>query len=99
MLVHKDEGDLMGKMFEVEITSAGKHFMVGRVVKDGDVSSPGLVEPLPKGVVSGVPQHNISRQSGSKQEKFQFLLKMTLVVLLVAVLVRFGQLGSMWLNR
>ena len=44
----------MGKMVQVEITSAGEHFQMARVLRHTKVHSPGLVEPLPKGAVSGV---------------------------------------------
>ena len=42
---------MMGKMVEVEVYETGKHFMKAHMV--GDVVSPGLKAPLPRGVVSG----------------------------------------------
>lgn len=50
----------MGKMVEVEIYETGKHFVRGRLVENSEVISPGLSEPLPKGVVSGAPEITVS---------------------------------------
>ena len=44
----------MGKMVEVEIYETGKHFMKGRLADNSEIISPGLKDPLEKGVVSGV---------------------------------------------
>ena len=53
VLVPKDE-NLMGKMFEVDITSAGKHYLMAELVRDGQVRRPESVPaPLSKGQVSG----------------------------------------------
>lgn len=52
VLVPKEEG-FLGKMMEVEIISVGKHYMMGKVLKDGVTFTPCISEPLPKGVVSG----------------------------------------------
>ena len=44
-------------MIEVDITSAGKHYMMGRVVKEAEVKRPDTVPPpLPKGTVSGIQE-------------------------------------------
>ena len=97
--MHKDEGDLMGKMFEVEITSAGKHFLVGRVLNDCDVSSPGLVEPLPKGAVSGFKPNSTQRQTDKNMESSHIWLRFTFLVLFVAILIRVSYLGYIWIKR
>lgn len=99
VLVHKNQGDFMGKMLEVEIISAGKHFLVGRVVKDSDVSSPGLVEPLPKGVVSGIAANCTQSRTDKRVESNRIWLNIALVVLFVAVLMRICQLSFLWIKR
>lgn len=46
----------MGKMVEVDIYEAGKHFMKGRPVPDARVFSPSITRPLAKGEVSGLSE-------------------------------------------
>ena len=54
MLVPKDES-LMGKMVEVDIVSAGKHYLMARLVHDSFVRRPcNVPAPLTKGQVSGL---------------------------------------------
>ena len=54
VLVPKDEM-LLGKMVEVEIVSAGKHYLMGELVKEAKVQRPlDVPPPLEKGQVSGV---------------------------------------------
>lgn len=47
-----------GKMIEVEIYEAGKHFLKGRPVEDSKPFTPSIAEPLQKGEVSGLMQVN-----------------------------------------
>uniref|UniRef100_A0A673M5A1 tRNA-t(6)A37 methylthiotransferase n=1 Tax=Sinocyclocheilus rhinocerous TaxID=307959 RepID=A0A673M5A1_9TELE len=48
--------ELKGKMVEVDIYEAGKHYMKGRPVEDARVFTPSIAQPLQKGQVSGLPQ-------------------------------------------
>lgn len=50
--------EFSGKMIEVEIYEAGKHFLKGRLVKDSKPFTPSIAEPLQKGEVSGLMQVN-----------------------------------------
>ena len=50
----------MGKMVEVEIYETGKHFLKGKIMKNTEIKSPGLTNPLPKGEVSGADVNNIN---------------------------------------
>lgn len=52
VLVAKQQA-LMGRSFEVVITSTGKHYLKGDVVKESLVSMPMRPHPLPYGAVSG----------------------------------------------
>lgn len=45
-----------GKMIEVEIYEAGKHFLKGRPVEDSRPFTPSIAQPLQKGAVSGLTQ-------------------------------------------
>lgn len=53
VLVPKDPL-LMGKMVEVNIYEAGKHFMKGQPVSDARVYTASITRPLAKGEVSGL---------------------------------------------
>lgn len=53
MLLPKKE-ELMGKMVEVKIVAAGKHFLKGELLEKSQILSPNNVLPLPQGKVSGV---------------------------------------------
>uniref|UniRef100_A0A8V5G5A7 tRNA-t(6)A37 methylthiotransferase n=1 Tax=Melopsittacus undulatus TaxID=13146 RepID=A0A8V5G5A7_MELUD len=53
VLVPKDPS-LMGKMVEVNIYEAGKHFMKGQPVSDARVYTASITRPLAKGEVSGL---------------------------------------------
>ena len=54
VLVLKDE-NLMGRLFEVDIVSSGKHYLVGKLVNEKEVHRPKDVPPpLTKGQVSGI---------------------------------------------
>uniref|UniRef100_A0A671L2D1 tRNA-t(6)A37 methylthiotransferase n=1 Tax=Sinocyclocheilus anshuiensis TaxID=1608454 RepID=A0A671L2D1_9TELE len=48
--------EFKGKMIEVDIYEAGKHYMKGRPVEDARVFTPSIAQPLQKGQVSGLPQ-------------------------------------------
>ena len=55
VLVPKD-ATLLGKMFEVVITSTGKHYLKGEVLTDSLASAPPRPSPLPHGAVSGTKE-------------------------------------------
>ncbi|XP_009076499.1 PREDICTED: threonylcarbamoyladenosine tRNA methylthiotransferase-like, partial [Acanthisitta chloris] len=55
VLVPKDPL-LMGKMVEVNIYEAGKHFMKGQPVSDARVHTASITRPLAKGEVSGLTE-------------------------------------------
>lgn len=46
----------MGKMVEVNIYEAGKHFMKGQPVSDARVYAASITRPLAKGEVSGLTE-------------------------------------------
>ncbi|XP_075441716.1 threonylcarbamoyladenosine tRNA methylthiotransferase [Ascaphus truei] len=48
------EPEFMGKMVEVDIYEAGKHFMKGQPGSDSKVYTPSITKPLRKGEVSGL---------------------------------------------
>ena len=95
VLVPKDP-QLLGKMFEVTITSTGKHYLKGDVVAESLVRVPLRPAPLPSGTVSGGgkwKQYSVKdctpiepRYSVLKQAK-QFLMKSGDVVLLVSAVL------------
>ncbi|KAG8571533.1 hypothetical protein GDO81_011687 [Engystomops pustulosus] len=55
VLVPKDQA-FMGKMVEVEIFEAGKHYMKGNPLSDCKVYTPSITKPLQKGKVSGLSE-------------------------------------------
>ncbi|XP_009092143.2 threonylcarbamoyladenosine tRNA methylthiotransferase [Serinus canaria] len=66
VLVPKDPL-LMGKMVEVNIYEAGKHFMKGQPVSDARVHTASISRPLAKGEVSGLTEEfRRSAQNGTK---------------------------------
>nr|XP_009687067.1 PREDICTED: threonylcarbamoyladenosine tRNA methylthiotransferase [Struthio camelus australis] len=66
VLVPKDPL-LMGKMVEVNIYEAGKHFMKGQPVSDARVYTASITRPLAKGEVSGLTEEfRHAPQNGSK---------------------------------
>ncbi|CAH3030214.1 unnamed protein product [Porites evermanni] len=98
VLIHKSEGDLMGKMVQVEITSAGEHFQMARVLHETEARSPGLVEPLPKGAVSGVRTENTLVKVDQRQPSlWNDWKKVALFILLAAVLIDVLRLGYLWI--
>ncbi|NXE09760.1 CDKAL methylthiotransferase, partial [Lophotis ruficrista] len=65
VLVPKDPL-LMGKMVEVTIYEAGKHFMKGQPVSDARVYTASITRPLAKGEVSGLTEEfRHARQNGT----------------------------------
>lgn len=50
------KSEFKGKMIEVDIYEAGKHYMKGRPAEDTQVFTPSIAQPLRKGQVSGLPQ-------------------------------------------
>ena len=48
--------EFKGKMIEVDIYEAGKHFLKGRPVEESKPFTPSIAEPLQKGQVSGLSQ-------------------------------------------
>ncbi|KAM9636826.1 threonylcarbamoyladenosine tRNA methylthiotransferase isoform 1-T3 [Morphnus guianensis] len=66
VLVPKDPL-LMGKMVEVNIYEAGKHYMKGRPVSDARVYTASITRPLAKGEVSGLTEEfRHAPQNGTK---------------------------------
>ena len=55
MLVPKDD-TLLGKMFEVVITTTGKHYLKGDVLAESLTHAPSRPAPLPRGTVSGATE-------------------------------------------
>ena len=55
VLVPKDDS-LLGKMFEVVITTTGKHYLKGDVLAESLVRAPSRPTPLPQGTVSGATE-------------------------------------------
>ncbi|XP_057303648.1 threonylcarbamoyladenosine tRNA methylthiotransferase-like [Hydractinia symbiolongicarpus] len=90
VLIKGDNG-LMGKMVEVEIYETGKHFVKGRLVENSEVISPGLSEPLPKGVVSGAPEITkevvLDVSQPLPNSVWKTILHMGLFVLIVAIVL------------
>ena len=90
----------MGKMVQVEITSAGEHFQMARVLRDSEVHSPGLVEPLPKGVVSGVRRKLTGESIVQNQEgPWNQWTKAAVIVLLAVVLADILRLLYLWSSQ
>jgi threonylcarbamoyladenosine tRNA methylthiotransferase CDKAL1 len=51
------EENYMGRLLEVDIVSAGKHYMKAEVVHEAEVRRPvDVPPPLPQGYVSGIPE-------------------------------------------
>ncbi|NXP27171.1 CDKAL methylthiotransferase, partial [Scytalopus superciliaris] len=66
VLVPKDPL-LMGKMVEVNIYEAGKHFMKGHPVSDARVHTASITRPLAKGEVSGLTEEfRLAPRKGTK---------------------------------
>lgn len=52
--------EFKGKMIEVDIYEAGKHFLKGRPVEDSKPFTPSIAAPLQKGEVSGLTQEHLA---------------------------------------
>ncbi|XP_059801439.1 threonylcarbamoyladenosine tRNA methylthiotransferase isoform X1 [Hypanus sabinus] len=48
--------EFLGKMIEVDIYEAGKHFMKGKPADNGKIHTPSIVTPLLKGEISGLTE-------------------------------------------
>jgi len=98
--------ELMGKMFDVRITSTSKFSMIAELLNSTEVIRPSLADPFQKGQVSGAPVqaaggpvkaaqqpviHTNHLNSLHKNIFFQYTL---IFVLLFAVLVRILQLAN-----
>ena len=85
---------------QVEITSAGEHFQMARVLRDSEVHSPGLVKPLPKGAVSGVCSE-VTRESivQNQESAWNQWIKAAVVVLLAVVLADVLRLLYLWSSQ
>lgn len=92
---------LLGKRFEVMITSTGKHFLKGQVVKESLVQAMPRPPPLPAGHVSGhvTPRPQLGQASGTQTHKMSgrlgqgvgldvWILIVTAVAIALALLFR-----------
>ncbi|XP_056618548.1 threonylcarbamoyladenosine tRNA methylthiotransferase [Triplophysa dalaica] len=69
------KSEFKGKMIEVDIYEAGKHYMKGHPVEDAQVFTPSIAKPLQKGQVSGLPQElKVSHQNGVHVSKDSSML-------------------------
>lgn len=68
VLVPKDLA-FMGKMVEVDIFEAGKHYMKGRPLSDSKVYTPSITKPLEKGKVSGLSEECESLQNNGSSSR------------------------------
>lgn len=68
VLVPKDLA-FMGKMVEVEIFEAGKHYMKGRLLSESKVYTPSITKPLEKGKVSGLSEECESLQNNGSSSR------------------------------
>ena len=89
----------MGKMVQVRISSAGEHFQMAQVLRETEARSPGLVEPLPKGVVSGFKTKNTPGSIAQDRtvSPWNHWKKVAVVVLIAAVLMDVLRLGYLWI--
>ena len=62
------EPALLGKMFEVVITSTGKHFLKGQVLEESLVQVSLRPQPLPAGHVSGMQAWKARQTSGEHKQ-------------------------------
>lgn len=61
--------EFKGKMIEVDIYEAGKHFMKGRPIEHSKPFTPSIAVPLQKGEVSGLMQ--VSTRMHTQIHKFK----------------------------
>jgi len=87
--------ELMGKMFDVNITSTSKFSMIGELINSSEVIRPSLAEPYQQGEVSGADslpiQDNITINHQQSNEILSFnknsYFKSTFVIVLIAAVV------------
>jgi len=87
--------ELMGKMFDVNITSTSKFSMIGELINSSQVIRPSLAEPYQQGEVSGADslplQDNIKINHQQSNEILSFnknsYFKSTFVIVLIAAVV------------
>jgi len=87
--------ELMGKMFDVNITSTSKFSMIGELINSSEVIRPSLAEPYQQGEVSGADslpiQDNIKINQQQSNEILSFnknsYFKSTFVIVLIAAVV------------
>ena len=96
ILLPKDD-NIMGKSVNVRILKATKFSMIGEVIDEDNIQSPTDIEPLKKGEVSGGTLQNgvAKRQKSPKQSSEfmqNFMYKSSMIILLLAILVRVFQL-------
>lgn len=94
-------------MVEVEITSAGKHFLMARLVEDSLTTAPDLPAPLPKGAVSGASASSSCRsrsQTGpdkdlsmTYKEMLQFFFPVAVATVFILILRVLGPSVGQWL--
>ncbi|NP_001084956.1 threonylcarbamoyladenosine tRNA methylthiotransferase [Xenopus laevis] len=93
VLVPKDP-DFMGKMVEVKIFEAGKHFMKGQPVQDSYIYTPSITKPLAKGEVSGLteelkPPNNIPKSETLLEKHWERLQVFLFLTALLAAVIAF----------
>ncbi len=87
----KKGAGLMGRMFDVVISSTGKHYLIGEVVCDSLPLIPPCPAPLPYGAVSGIrpPSRTgpvrAGKETGWLPSSDSLLLLLAFIVVLVAV--------------
>lgn len=80
----------MGKMVEVEIFEAGKHFMRGQPVSEARVFTPSIRRPYARGEVSGLTEVSSTLSYAlylSQKRSFIILIQLVLVIFVVIVVV------------
>ena len=87
MLLEDVEG-LMGKYVEVEITSAGKHYLMASLVPGSLENAVQLPEPLAKGAVSGAVQQCAVNTASSSSSLLRRFVPSMLLVLFIAIILR-----------
>lgn len=78
----------MGKMVEVEIFEAGKHFMRGQPVSEAKVFTPSIRRPYARGEVSGLTEVSSTLSYPlylSQKRSFIILIQLVLVIFVVVV--------------
>ncbi len=90
----------MGKMFDVIISSTGKHYLIGEVLQDSLSYIPPRPTPLPYGTVSGtcptLPIVRLRRDAGSLQISDSLLLVLAFCIVCVAVWCHYSQIVSVF---